>query len=436
MQPPEPQPGLIVAGKYRLEYPLAGGGMGAVWRARHASLDVAVAVKFMAPALATVRGSRARFEREAKAAARLKSPYVVQVLDYGVDRGLPYIVMELLDGEDLHARLERLGRMALAELSAIALPLTRALGVAHDAGIVHRDLKPRNIFLARAGDEEIVKILDFGIAKREPVEGVEVDNHTASGTLLGSPNHMSPEQARGGSVDHRSDLWSLAVVLYRALTGVQPFAGRTVGDVIARICVDSPPRPSSICPELSPQVDAFFERAFARNPELRFQWARELGSAFAVLAGLPEPPLRALEPAVTPEVVPRAEPTQALAPDGTLSASAVAAPARSRRGRRWAMGAVFVLAVGAATALAWRSHRGRTARVAAPAPRAVTAVLSVAPVPVVALPPPAASGSAKAAPTEKPKRHRTEERALRHSAGRPAESAPRIDPDFGLSVGN
>jgi len=156
--------GTVIAGKYRLERPLARGGMGAVWVARHLQLDEQVAVKFMDISLPSAADARVRFEREAKSAARIRSPHVVQILDHGVDGEIPYIVMELLEGEHLGTRLKREGRLSLAAAAAITEQVTKALHRAHKAGIIHRDLKPANVFLARVDDDdEIVKILDFGI---------------------------------------------------------------------------------------------------------------------------------------------------------------------------------------------------------------------------------------------------------------------------------
>jgi eukaryotic-like serine/threonine-protein kinase len=275
--------GGVVASKYRLVRPLAKGGMGSVWVARHVQLDVEVAVKFMAPAYAESADGRARFEREAKAAAQLKSPNVVQVHDYGIADEIPYLVMELLQGEDLGERLRRQRRLSLTAAAAVLGPVCKALRRAHEAGIVHRDLKPGNIFLARQDDEETVKVLDFGVAKvTDPGSGAAA---TKAGSLVGSPNYMSPEQVRAKQVDHRSDLWSMGVVLFEAVTGQLPFPGDDVGDVLVEVCTAAIPVPSRIAPDLGPAVDRFFERALARDPAARFQSARELAEAFAALAG-------------------------------------------------------------------------------------------------------------------------------------------------------
>ncbi|MEQ9320122.1 MAG: serine/threonine-protein kinase, partial [Polyangiaceae bacterium] len=222
----------------------------------------------------------ARFDREAKAAAALRSPYVVQVLDYGTDRGQRFLVMELLDGEDLSRRLNKVGRLTPLEVLAIIAQVGKALALAAKLKILHRDLKPGNIFLAQGGDEEIVKVLDFGVAKT--AGQYPVGKETATGTLVGSPHYMSPEQTRGTKdMDHRSDLWSLAVIMYQMLTGKRPFEGSVLGDVLFKIYNEEPEPPTSIVPELPDGVDAFFLRALHRDPDERYQSAPELVAAFA-----------------------------------------------------------------------------------------------------------------------------------------------------------
>jgi eukaryotic-like serine/threonine-protein kinase len=277
--------GTVIAGKYRLERPLARGGMGAVWVARHLQLDEAVAVKFMDISLPAVADARVRFEREAKSAARIRSPHVVQILDHGVDGEMPYIVMELLEGEHLGTRLKREGRLCLSAVAVIAEQVAKALHRAHRAGIIHRDLKPANVFLARVDEDEIIKILDFGIVKSMGGGGGSLAGEaTKSDVLMGSPNYMSPEQARGArSVDHRTDLWSLAVVLFRATTGKMAFSGDSVVDVILKICTGPIPVPSAVAPDLPPEVDAFFQRALERDPARRFSSAREMGGEFMAM---------------------------------------------------------------------------------------------------------------------------------------------------------
>ncbi|MFS8071687.1 MAG: serine/threonine-protein kinase, partial [Byssovorax sp.] len=202
-----------------------------------------------------------------------------------VEDDTPYMVMERLEGEDLSTRLKRETRLSLPAVDEIVRQVARVLKRAQEAGIVHRDLKPGNIFLVGGGDDdEIVKVLDFGVAKiRKSLSSEEM---TKSGTLLGSPRYMSPEQARGvKSIDHRSDLWSLAVIAFRAVTGELPFQGNEIGDVIIKICTERVPVPSALVPGLSPAIDRFFERAFERDPDRRFQSAGQLARAFTAAVG-------------------------------------------------------------------------------------------------------------------------------------------------------
>ncbi|MDC3955741.1 serine/threonine protein kinase [Polyangium jinanense] len=262
--------------------------MGAVWIAHHLKLDRAVAVKFMESGLTASDTARARFEREARAAAQIQSAHVVEVHDYGVESETPYIVMELLRGEDLAARLDKRGKLDLAEALRITQPICKALRRAHELGLVHRDLKPGNVFLARQDDDEIVKLLDFGIAKAVSPGTPQSGDVTRSGNLVGSPLYMSPEQIRKSKeVDHRSDLWSLGVILYQMLTGRTPFVEDEVGAVLVAICTDPIPKPSTLAPELGPEVDRFFDRALARDPAERFQSSRELFEALEALTAKP-----------------------------------------------------------------------------------------------------------------------------------------------------
>ncbi|KYF97473.1 hypothetical protein BE20_38490 [Sorangium cellulosum] len=276
---------------------LARGGMGAIWVARHVQLDAAVAIKLMAPEYAASSTARARFEREARAAAQLKIPNVVHVHDYGIEGETPFLVMELLDGEDLETRLAREGRLSLSATLSVVAQVCKALRRAHETGIIHRDLKPAN---ARQDDEEIVKVLDFGIAKAQGT--LLAGKETKTGTLVGSPYYMSPEQVRRSkTLDWRSDLWSVGVIAYRCVTGRLPFPGEEIGEVFVAICTEDVPLASSLAPELGPEVDRFFSRAFMREPERRFQSASELAEAFSAAAaapgaetGAPRPPAPAM----------------------------------------------------------------------------------------------------------------------------------------------
>lgn len=278
-----PAKGLVVGGKYRLEKPLGRGGMGSVWLAYHTQLHTPVAVKFIAALLAESASARSRFEREAKAAAILKSPHVVQVFDYGIDDDLPYLVMELVEGEDLADRFKRERRIDVRAFAPLLAQMAKGLQKAHEAGIVHRDLKPRNVFIARGDEGEVVKILDFGIAKISGEAG-----ETKTGELIGSPHYMSPEQAHGAkTVDHRSDLWSLAAIAYRAITGRNAYEGEGMGEVLVKVSTTKPEKATDVAPDLPKELDVFFDKAFARDPKDRFQTARELATEFFNVIGEP-----------------------------------------------------------------------------------------------------------------------------------------------------
>ena len=280
----ESPPAGLVAGKYRLTRLLGRGGMGSVWEGSHTSLGTLVAVKFIEAEHATSDEARARFVNEAHAAARLNSKHVVQVFDHGVgEDGCPYIVMEFLSGEPLDARLDRQGVISPAEMVEIVNQVARGLQKAHELGIVHRDLKPENVFLVwdEEDQRDLVKVVDFGIAKF--LEGASpTGSSTRTGAVLGTPFYMSPEQARGlSAIDHRSDLWSLGVVVYRSLVGDLPFSGEAVGDLLVKICTVDPVVPSQVRPSLPPGFDGWVAKALAREPDQRFQSARELALALA-----------------------------------------------------------------------------------------------------------------------------------------------------------
>ncbi|HEX5100150.1 MAG TPA: serine/threonine-protein kinase [Polyangiaceae bacterium] len=281
------EPNRVLAGRYRLELRLGQGGMGAIWRAEHLVLQAPVAVKLIDREAVPDEDTLARFLREAKSAAALRSPHVVQIIDYGVEGPIPFMVMELLEGENLAQRLKRLRRLSRQDTARVLTHVGRAVGRAHEAGIVHRDLKPENVFLVKNEDDEIAKVLDFGVAKveRAALEGPE-GTRTRTGSILGTPYYMSPEQAQGNkTVDSRSDLWSLGVIAFECLTGKRPFYSDGLGDLVLTICVRDLPVPSDIAP-VPLGFDAWFAKACARDPENRFQTARELTDALRESLGL------------------------------------------------------------------------------------------------------------------------------------------------------
>ncbi len=267
--------GTILADKYRLERPLSSGGMGSVWVARHVELDVDVAVKLISWANVHRPVVVERFKREARAAAQIRSSNVVQILDYGVHEGVPYMAMELLTGEDLADHLGKHGRISPARALEVLRPICKALDLAHQAGIVHRDIKPANVFLARMGDEEVVKVLDFGIAK----ETSRAAQHTTGTGLVGSPLYMSPEQMQGSDVDAQTDLWSIAVVLYEALAGGPPHDAPSLPALFQIVPHEDALPLSAKVPDLA-AFDAFFARGLCRDKQGRFATVRELLGAF------------------------------------------------------------------------------------------------------------------------------------------------------------
>lgn len=283
----EPEVGLMVTPGVRLVRPLSEGGMGSVWIADHLSLHTEVVVKFMSTDLLKSPEAVQRFAREAAAASQVKSPHVVQMFDHGVmDTGVPYIVMELLEGHDLGHYIDVHGKIPPVEIVGIVAQLSRALGKAHGAGIVHRDIKPNNIFLCDAGGGELfVKLLDFGIAKSSELSknAALVGSTTRTGSFVGSPFYMSPEQVIGAkTIDYRTDLWSLGVVAYEALTGEKPFFAETVGGLALKIHRDPLPVPTRVNRDLPIGVDAWFARACAREPTERFASAKEMADALSV----------------------------------------------------------------------------------------------------------------------------------------------------------
>lgn len=266
--------GVAVTRDITLLRPLSEGAMGHVWVARHAKLDRDVAVKFMAQKLARDRTMLSRFNREAEAAAQISSPHVVRILEHGTtDSGTPFIAMELLRGESLGDCLERLDKLSLDLAAAILRQVGSALDAAHARGIVHRDVKPDNLFLVDGPTQPLVKVLDFGMAKKMRKRDQSIV--TATGVAVGTPDYMSPEQVLGAKdVDFRSDLWALAVVAYNMITGESAFEAATPHALFFTICKGSftPLERHGGPPELGP----WFERALQPAKEKRFGSAREM----------------------------------------------------------------------------------------------------------------------------------------------------------------
>lgn len=347
--------GTVLAGKYRLEALIGQGGMGSVWRAEHLGLSAPVAVKLLdILGAAPTDEALQRFHREARAAANIRSPHVVQILDHGVDEAThaPYIVMELMEGESLAARLEKLGRLAPAEVAHVFTHVARALLRAHEAGIVHRDLKPDNVFLVHNADEVVAKVLDFGIAKAN-THSLGTDSVTRTGAVMGTAYYMSPDQISGAkNIDFHTDLWAFGVMACECLTGKRPFDADSIGGLTLQICVGPIPLPSSLG-RVPVGFDAWFSRIVTRDRSRYFGSAREAADALrSVLvtdsslrgeaaAGL----MATIAEAHAP---PRSSTMTTGAPLAVAANSAAEAPPKSKSWTPWAIAGVLVAGIATA----------------------------------------------------------------------------------------
>jgi serine/threonine-protein kinase len=280
--------GSTLDGKYRINKLLGAGAMGQVYEAEHTATGRRVAVKVInSPDLVKDGTVVGRFQREARAAGSIDTQHITQVLDAGVDRdtGLPFLVMEYLNGEDLSALIKRLGPLAPELALRVVAQACLGLQKAHEAGVVHRDMKPANLFLAkRDAGEIIVKVLDFGIAKVKMDAAHDTENAelTKTGSMIGSPLYMSPEQARGDvkHIDARADIWSLGVVLYQSLCGRTPYGHLTaLGQLIIAICSEWPKHIQEMAPWVPPNVASIVHRCLRHNADERYQTASEMFQA-------------------------------------------------------------------------------------------------------------------------------------------------------------
>ena len=406
--------GRLVGGRYDLEAPIGRGGMGEVWRARHVALASAVAIKFLHAASAESESSRRRFLTEAQVTANLRSRYAVRVFDFGVtEDGLPYLVMELLEGETLDRRIARHGKLTVESAARVLQRAARALARAHQLGIVHRDFKPENIMLVADDEEggdgdECVKVVDFGVAKLVGAldetlksaiasvthrdEGRSPTSFSVTSTGLGTPFYMAPEQVSGaGRIGPAADVWAFGVVAYECLTGRRPFGGDTVGDLLLKVLMASPPPPAAD-DGVPAAFDAWFAKACARDANQRF---RDIGAAVtALLEALGQPATdapRTLDapPSAPPEARPRSAPSRrGIAAIVAIAATAVGALALHDGPVRGADPPV----------IASRDELDREPEIAPP--RETPRVDVPAAIPVA--PPPAASADPTAAPADPP----------------------------------
>jgi eukaryotic-like serine/threonine-protein kinase len=274
-------------GHYEILAPLGAGGMGEVWRARDTRLNREVAIKVLPASFANDADRLGRFEQEARATSALNHPNILTVYDIGTHDGSPYIVEELLEGEELRAQLNE-GPIQPRSAIEYARQITDGLSAAHAKGVVHRDLKPENLFVTLDGR---MKILDFGLAKLKPqhndsvVSRVTTENRiTTPGTVLGTVAYMSPEQVRGQEADHRSDIFAFGMILYEMLSGKRPFNGAAVAEVMSAILKEDPPELSGTNAKVSPALDKIVRRCLEKKPERRFQSASDLCFAFEAFA--------------------------------------------------------------------------------------------------------------------------------------------------------
>ncbi|MEP7125646.1 MAG: protein kinase [Byssovorax sp.] len=282
-----PQPGQILAGKFRVERVLGEGGMGVVVAAHHLHLDKRVALKFLRPEVAANRELVARFSNEARSAAKIQSEHVARVLDVGaLDDGSPYMVMEYLEGTDLAGLIKQRGSIPGPEAIEYVLQACEALAEAHVAGIVHRDLKPANLFLTRRADgSPSVKVLDFGISKAALSGDGAGQALTQTAAVLGSPSYMAPEQLRSArQADPRTDIWALGIILHELMTGEVAFRADTVPELYVSILQSPPSALRQRLPNAPPALEAALLRCLEKDPARRFASVGELALALAEFA--------------------------------------------------------------------------------------------------------------------------------------------------------
>ncbi|MFO8074161.1 MAG: protein kinase [Polyangia bacterium] len=351
--------GRIIDGRYRLVRLIGDGGMGSVHEASHARIDRKVAIKLLHPDFVANQEALERFSREARAASSIGHPNIVEIYDLGREPdGTAFMVMELLDGEDLGSTLARQGALSPARAVAVALQVLSALHEVHRHEIVHRDMKPENVFLSTdAAGRESVKLLDFGVAKIQ--QGMDSENltHTRTGTVLGTPYYMSPEIARGGRrFDHRVDLWAVGVMLYEMVSGQRPFEGEGYNEILASILMEDARPLREVAPSVPPRLTEIVDRALRKDPDERYSSAGEMladllplhddrsapeltSSAAVAIRSQASTPFGFVTPTRGSTPVPAARESQPTGPLWLLD-SAVPGPSRPARRRLWIAAAI------------------------------------------------------------------------------------------------
>jgi serine/threonine-protein kinase len=448
--------GDVLAGKYRVERILGSGGMGVVVAAHHLQLDEKVALKFLLPDALKVPEYVGRFEREAKAAVKIKSEHVARVVDVGrLETGSPYMVMEYLEGGDLAGVLEKQGRLPIEQAVDFVLQACEAIAEAHSIGIVHRDLKPSNLFCTRRPDGQLsIKVLDFGISKVVGAPGSTSEmSMTRTTSVMGSPVYMSPEQMQTAKgVDHRTDVWSLGVILYELLTGEVPFDSASVTDLAIRVATEPPPPVSRHRADIPAGLEKAILRCLEKTRVSRFQNVAELAAAIAPFGsrhahGSLERIQGTLQPVLAPtELAERTTPSPSASTQGSWQTSG-AGPKLARRRGKTALAIVGVavaalLVAGGVIVLGRRSTQAVTTG-APGAGSALAAAQAQPPVPPSTQPsaqvpatvesPPAASASTAPplVPSIAPARLTAPQRPPPVSHGAtPPQAKPRCDPPY------
>ncbi|HEU5075010.1 MAG TPA: protein kinase [Polyangiaceae bacterium] len=342
------KPGDRIAEKYVLEKELGRGGMGIVFLAQDTDLERPVAIKVLLEEHVADQGAVTRFLREAKASVKIQSEHVARIYETGrLSNGVPFIVMEYLEGQDLADRLELKGAMTEAQIADVVLQACEALAEAHAAGIVHRDLKPANLFLARRPDgSEALKILDFGISKISTSSVL-----TKSQTLVGSPYYMSPEQLESAQdVDARADIWAAGVIMYELSTGQRPFEGNSLAALCVSVLNASPKPLEVVKPSTTPEFAAVVARCLQKNRDQRFQNVGELANALDALrgpgvkSGSAERVTRVLQNARTVPDIPRRESDPTAERSASWAQTNREATAQQLRGRRVLLASVVIVA--------------------------------------------------------------------------------------------